>query len=110
MKTKRTRNYGMPKYKLIAYLYKVQGDICPLCLRSMFEEMRLWILWREQRGKQVSKSEKIRRKNINLNIDHIIPVSEGGSDAVDNLALTHRRCNDIKGSSNIYEKRPSRHS
>jgi 5-methylcytosine-specific restriction endonuclease McrA len=32
-----------------------------------------------------------------LNIDHVVPVSRGGSDRVSNLALACRTCNEAKG-------------
>lgn len=34
----------------------------------------------------------------NLQIDHIVPVSQGGTDAIDNLQLLCRSCNSEKGS------------
>lgn len=97
----------MPKYKLIIYLYEQQGDICPLCKQSLFEEMQLWIAWRDQKFTGV---RRIRRKDVNLNIDHIVAVADGGADDVGNLALTHRTCNDIRGKVKIYDKRPTRNT
>lgn len=32
-----------------------------------------------------------------FHVDHIIPVSRGGSDHADNLQMAHARCNQIKG-------------
>lgn len=40
--------------------------------------------------------------NISINtatIEHIIPVSKGGGMVIDNLALSHRKCNEIRGDS-----------
>lgn len=99
----------MPKYKLIIQLYELQGDICPLCKQSMFEEITLWVRWRDQRGRKLVTGEvRIKRKDINLNIDHIVAVASGGTDDISNLALTHRSCNDIRGHVTIYDKRPTR--
>lgn len=99
------RNYGVPKYKLITELYHEQGDECPLCFRSMLPEIQKWICYKE---KQKYKGVRLKRKDINLNVDHIIPVAKGGTDARDNLALTHKRCNDIKGSVQVYSVKPKR--
>ncbi len=38
---------------------------------------------------------KIKKKN--LTVDHIIPLSRGGSHDIKNLRLVHSKCNEIKG-------------
>lgn len=86
-------------------LYKLQEPVCPLCMRSLIPEINLWLAWRERRK---INGERVRRKDANINIDHIVPVAEGGSDDISNLALTHRTCNDIRGKALIYDKRPDR--
>jgi len=101
----RKRQYGMRKQELIATLYQLQEPICPLCKRSLLPEIHKWIQWRER---TLVGGMRVRRKDANLNIDHIIAVAEGGTDELDNLALTHRRCNDIRGTAQLYEKRPKR--
>lgn len=102
----------MPKFQLIAELYDLQGDICPLCKHSISEDVALWLKYIDQkrRGKSGRRKgeKKIKRKNVNLNIDHIVAVANGGTDDIDNLALTHRRCNDIRGTIKVYDKRPKR--
>lgn len=95
----------MPKYKLIIHLYDLQGHICPLCRTSMLTEIEMWVAWRE---KKLYIGRRLRRKDINLNIDHVVPVADGGRDTIDNLALTHRRCNDVKGKVKVYEHAPRR--
>ncbi|ARB11536.1 HNH endonuclease [Pectobacterium phage vB_PatM_CB7] len=30
-------------------------------------------------------------------LEHIIPVSKGGTDNMDNLALSHQKCNQLRG-------------
>lgn len=42
-------------------------------------------------GKRLSKKT--------ANVDHIVPVSRGGTDDLENLQLAHPRCNRIKGDS-----------
>src|SRR5215468_7306784 len=36
-----------------------------------------------------------------LDVDHIVPVSEDGADAENNFALTHASCNRSKGASDL---------
>lgn len=36
-------------------------------------------------------------------IDHIIPLSRGGTDARENLMCAHRRCNELKGNLTLEE-------
>jgi 5-methylcytosine-specific restriction endonuclease McrA len=55
------------------------GSICYLC----GEEIDLTITNRDDPGY--------------LNIDHLIPLVRGGRDTYDNVAPTHRRCNNKKG-------------
>lgn len=95
----------MTKRKLIPHLYELQGDMCPLCLKSLHKEIKEWVAWSEQRRTGL---REIKRTHINLNIDHIIPVAKGGGSEVNNLALTHARCNSIKGDVQIYDKAPRR--
>lgn len=102
---KRNRKYAMRKQDLVAELYKLQEPICPLCKRSLLPELQVWLAWKEKRE---INGKRVRRKEANINIDHIIPVAEGGTDDIENLALTHRRCNDIRGTAAIYDKRPER--
>lgn len=46
------------------------------------------------------------RDGDQFNIDHIIPLSQGGSDIYDNLQLLHKHCHDIKSSQDrgMYDK------
>ena len=38
-----------------------------------------------------------RNKKLKLSIDHVIPISKGGTKKFDNLRIAHRICNNIKG-------------
>lgn len=57
--------------ELIAMVRERDGSLCHLC------------------GLYVSEDDE--------SADHIVPVSQGGSSSVDNLALAHRRCNYARG-------------
>lgn len=54
-------------------LYERDGGFCQICFR--YADIR------------------------DCNVDHITPVSKGGTDDMDNLQLTHHWCNSRKGSS-----------
>lgn len=105
--SKPDRNYGegVRKTDLVAQLYHIQEPICPLCKQSLLPEVKVWLAWRERK---TVNGERVRRKDANINIDHIVPLAEGGSNDISNLALTHRRCNDIRGKVMIYDERPQR--
>ena len=40
-----------------------------------------------------------------MSIEHIVPRSQGGTDAHDNLALSHRSCNSSRGATPVIEWR-----
>lgn len=63
-------------------IYQRDRDICYLC------------------GRKVKKSER--------HLDHVIPLSRGGTHSEDNLRLTHARCNLIKGSKLVEEIDPAK--
>lgn len=105
-KNKRNYGQGVRKTDLVAQLYHLQEPICPLCKRSLLPEINLWIAWKERKS---INGQRVRRKDANINIDHIVPVAEGGTNDIHNLALTHRRCNDIKGKVIFDYERPKRH-
>lgn len=43
-----------------------------------------------------------RRRRWGATLDHIIPVSQGGGDAPENLRLAHRWCNSVRGDLRYY--------
>jgi 5-methylcytosine-specific restriction endonuclease McrA len=57
------------------------------------DDVRLFV-WQRDEGKCVHC-----RSNLNLEFDHIIPVSEGGSSTARNLQLLCETCNRQKGKS-----------
>lgn len=36
-----------------------------------------------------------------VTVDHIVPVSRGGTDRLDNLQLAHERCNQVRGNQSL---------
>jgi hypothetical protein len=55
------------------------GNICYLC------------------GDEIDVSIDDHHDPMYLNIDHIVPISRGGRHTWDNVAPTHKRCNESKG-------------
>jgi 5-methylcytosine-specific restriction endonuclease McrA len=49
------------------------------------------------RDVQASASRRRRAKIKNLHIDHVIPISKGGTDTLDNVRPSHAKCNLSKG-------------
>lgn len=79
-----SRSFKTPDNGPFKSLWAAQSGLCALCgdpmLRNRFEAPHATI-WAKRRA----------------TVDHIIPRSKGGSDAVENLQLAHARCNKIKG-------------
>jgi 5-methylcytosine-specific restriction endonuclease McrA len=67
-------------------LWIAQAGCCAICASLML------------RGRAQAPSSAVFRKR-QASIDHIIPLSRGGRDVRDNLQLTCRQCNRIKGDS-----------
>lgn len=65
-------------------------------MASLFERNRKVILDREETcsicGGYVDKELKTPHP-MSAEVDHIHPKNKGGSDSLDNLQLTHRKCN-----------------
>lgn len=86
MRTKR-RSYSFDEYDkgiTVRALFDRNGGICELC------------------GKPCDFSDRIYENGVFIagksypSIDHIIPVSKGGSHTWDNVQLAHRSCNSVK--------------
>ena len=79
-----SKPYQVPESKRLSDLWTRQAGLCALCdkpmLRNRFEAPHGKV-WAKQRA----------------TLDHIVPVSKGGRDDLDNLQLAHARCNKIKG-------------
>lgn len=78
----------MARRKIRHDLYDEQGGRCAICGRNLGG----WVL-------------------PHANLDHIIPLVQGGANTVDNLQLTHPRCNRLKSGKRevgIFGKRGSK--
>jgi 5-methylcytosine-specific restriction endonuclease McrA len=68
----------------VEQLWRDQEGLCAKCrepmLKNRFEAPHARI-WTKRRA----------------TLDHIVPVSKGGTDVAENLQLMHARCNKIKG-------------
>ena len=84
--TKRTADFSSENYDSSIDLYRVYikfNGICQICGKPVDAK--------DVKGKKVGK--------LYPSIDHIIPVSKGGSHTWDNVQLAHIICNDKKGDS-----------
>lgn len=83
-----TGHHGMGM-QVLSDLFERDGGICQICFR--FANI------------------------LDCNVDHIIPVSKGGKDDMDNLQLSHIWCNSVKSNStgrvdfnNYWYEKPSK--
>lgn len=75
--------------------YLKQEGLCPLCRLSLYNEFIKLIEWYDNRV--LNKQKLVKRNKLNINYDHIVPVSKGGKDSKSNKQLTHATCNSKKG-------------
>ncbi|MEL7043064.1 MAG: HNH endonuclease [Pseudomonadota bacterium] len=79
-----SQSFKSPATGLFAAMWTAQSGQCALCgramLRNRFETVHAR-LWAKHRA----------------TIDHILPVSKGGTDDPGNLQLAHAQCNKVKG-------------
>jgi 5-methylcytosine-specific restriction endonuclease McrA len=67
-----TGHHGMGQ-QVLHELYERDAGICQICFRYA--------------------------NILDCNVDHIVPVSKGGTDRIDNLQLSHVWCNSVKSNS-----------
>ena len=78
MKKPIERSYSKATWKKIRDKYKKGGRICPICGKHE-SEFRRYVLCR------------------NWSVDHIIPISKGGTNEPDNLRIICLHCNFSRG-------------
>lgn len=91
------------KPKLWEQLVSSSNGICPLCKKHLDLKMyKLYMKLKKLERNSKKKSYRGMRKKIDLSIDHIKPKSKGGTWDIENLQLTHKRCNSLKGNNENY--------
>lgn len=93
-KMKRNKN----GYRVLEVLLSSSDGICYICNKQLedFQKLVEWVNLRKQNQKTT-----IRRKRININIDHVIPLSKGGTDCLENTKLVHFQCNEKKSNKTL---------
>lgn len=82
-------------YKMLQRLLPFSNGLCPLCSLPLdLEGIKAYINWQKNRKK--GGIVKVRRQNIDVNIDHIVPFELTGNNDISNLQLTHVKCNSDK--------------
>ncbi len=64
---------------------------------GMHPAERRRLLWYAQDGKCLLCDKQVGWNTPDASIDHIVPKSRGGTLHIDNVALTHKRCNNERG-------------
>ncbi len=77
-----------------------KGLDCHLCAGDLTKEFAVFLQW--------VLEKKVLRQTIDLDIDHIIPKSKGGSNNFENLHLSHRTCNNRKSNGHKIEPKIKR--
>lgn len=80
--------------KIKRFFYQQDGK-CALCGVDLTPEMHEYEEWIAAHLNRISPQK--RRGKINMNIDHIVPLSKGGKDKKSNKQLVHAHCNSLKG-------------
>ncbi len=75
----------------------------PTRSRPRFSPREKEALYKEQGGKCNGCGRKVAK--VDLEVDHIIPLSKGGSDRFNNLQLLCSRCNSSKGDGTMAQLR-----
>ncbi len=81
-------------YKILAQIIPFSDGNCPLCGEPIdLEGIKRYVHWMEGGHKSFPR---VRRKFIDVDIDHIQPIEFGGGNEISNLQLTHPKCNSSK--------------
>ena len=90
---------------IVLKLLENRDWVCGICGVSLTEEIAQLKKYYEQPN---GVKHTIKRKKINIDIDHIFPRSKGGVSELFNLQLTHSTCNNAKGS-DVHSSRLTSH-
>jgi 5-methylcytosine-specific restriction endonuclease McrA len=87
------KKQGYQRYK--CHVFQIMANRCNIrCKISKVKAIDLWRLTKKQGIRCTISGERLTVDNISL--DHIIPVSKGGTNALDNLRLVTRAVNTAK--------------
>jgi 5-methylcytosine-specific restriction endonuclease McrA len=91
-------------YKINQKLIDKSDGVCHICKLPLdLVKFQEYIAWKRKYKKRIKPEvPKPPRKKIDVNIDHIVPVSKGGTNDITNLTLAHIKCNSKKGNE-IYD-------
>lgn len=88
---------------------RIGEQACSECLAAVRKNIKprryRQKLWADQNGVCPLCDERLPVDSDATEVDHIIPVSRGGTSAIENLQVVHPRCNRVKGTSSAQEAR-----
>jgi 5-methylcytosine-specific restriction endonuclease McrA len=82
-------------YRFLDKIIPHLNNVCPWCNKPLdIDGLKIYVEFMKNRkgGKM-----RIKRKNIDVDIDHKIPVWKGGTNDIENLQFMHPACNNAKG-------------
>lgn len=85
-------------YKIQKKLCDESDGLCNICKKPIaLDDFKKYVAWRMKYKNGIkSDIDRPRRVKIDVTVDHIYPVSKGGTNEFTNLALAHKRCNELK--------------
>jgi len=93
MKKRKLRKNG---YRFLDKILPFMNDTCPWCGKKLdIEGLKKYVQWMKMRKSM--KIARVKRKNIDVDIDHKIPIWRGGTNDIENCQLMHPKCNAAKG-------------
>lgn len=92
-------------YKTHQKLIDKSDGTCYICKLPLdLESFQRFVSWKRKWKHRIKSDEpRPRRIKVDVNVDHVKPLSKGGTNDITNLALVHVKCNTNKGSE-VYEQ------
>lgn len=86
-------------YKILEKLIPRSNGFCPICGRDIdLQGIKNYVRYMKIKNKKEEGIvSKIKRRRIDVNIDHIKPIEAGGTNDLENMQLVHPICNVKKG-------------